>query len=516
MACHPAYALEGPHAHTHFQPDAEPGGLRIDMVLQRSACKPHEMLVQDFRKSDLPCRGKRMIARYHHHQPVDREGSQYQARRIDCIRKDADLGQPGRNGTRDLDALTLPEIDIGSRVSCHPVGKARRQVFGDRGGVGEKPDGRAQAVCMFAKLTAHLCQLPLDHPCMMGQRFAGGRRIYAAPPAFQKLHAAIRLHVAQPLAGGRQRKPDIGGSMRDAAGIDDGEEEAKVDQIEAHEVQITASLAFGIAEGSVRIIRIVQVIVPASGWGMMDYSIWLVVAIFATFFVAGMVKGVTGMGLPTVAMGVLGVLISPLAAASLLIVPSFVTNVWQLLAGPNFARFGRRLFLLALAITAGTFGGSYLLAAGDTRVTTAALGAALVIYAGHALLARQLRVPPRLEPLLSPIIGLITGLLTGATGVFVVPAVPYLQALGLEKEELVQALGLSFTVSTVALAAALAWHGAFRIDNLALSTLAIVPALAGMWAGQIIRNRVSPATFRRWFLICLLVLGAEMVVKAAF
>jgi len=64
------------------------------------------------------------------------------------------------------------------------------------------------------------------------------------------------------------------------------------------------------------------------------------------------------------------------------------------------------------------------------------------------------------------------------------------------------------------LAGALAWHGAFRIDNLAMSALAIIPALAGMWAGQIIRNRVSPATFRRWFLVCLLVLGAEMVIKA--
>ncbi len=248
----------------------------------------------------------------------------------------------------------------------------------------------------------------------------------------------------------------------------------------------------------------------------MDHSIWLVAAIFATFFVAGAVKGVTGMGLPTVAMGVLGALISPLSAASLLIVPSFVTNVWQLLAGPSFGALARRFLLLVLAVTVGTFAGSYLLADGDTRLTTAALGAALIVYAGHALLARQLRVPSRLEPLLSPIIGLVTGLLTGATGVFVVPAVPYLQALGLEKEDLVQALGLSFTVSTVALAGALAWHGAFRIDNLALSALAIVPALAGMWAGQIIRNRVSPGTFRRWFLICLLVLGAEMIVKAAF
>jgi uncharacterized membrane protein YfcA len=248
----------------------------------------------------------------------------------------------------------------------------------------------------------------------------------------------------------------------------------------------------------------------------MDHSTWLLAAIFATFFVAGMVKGVTGMGLPTVAMGVLGTLISPLTAASLLIVPSFVTNVWQLLAGPSFGALARRLFLLIVTIVIGTFVGSCLLAAGDTRMTTAALGAALILYAGHALLARQLRVSSRLEPPLSPIVGLVTGLLTGATGVFVVPAVPYLQALGLEKEDLIQALGLSFTISTVALAGALAWHGAFRIDNLALSALAIVPALAGMWAGQIIRNRVSPATFRRWFLVCLLVLGAEMIIKASF
>lgn len=247
---------------------------------------------------------------------------------------------------------------------------------------------------------------------------------------------------------------------------------------------------------------------------MMDHSIPLIAAIFATFFAAGIVKGVTGMGLPTVAMGVLGALISPLTAAGLLIVPSFVTNIWQLLAGPSFGRLARRFWLLVAAVVVGTFAGSSLLTSGNSLLTTGALGAALAIYAAHALFARQLRVPPKLEPWLSPVIGLVTGLLTGATGVFVVPAVPYLQALGLEKDDLVQALGLSFTVSTVALAGALTWHGAFRVDNLAVSALAIIPALVGMWAGQVIRNRVSPATFRRWFLVCLLLLGVEMVARA--
>ncbi|MBB3612827.1 sulfite exporter TauE/SafE family protein [Rhizobium sp. BK602] len=246
---------------------------------------------------------------------------------------------------------------------------------------------------------------------------------------------------------------------------------------------------------------------------MVDHSLFFVVAIAATFFAAGLVKGVTGMGLPTVAMGVLGALISPLAAAGLLIAPSFVTNVWQLFAGPTFAPLLRRLWPMMLAVIVGTLIGSSLLTSGDTVLATATLGAALVVYAAYTLLARQLRVPMRLEAWLSPVVGAATGVVTGGTGVFVIPAVPYLQALGLEKDDLVQALGLSFTISTVALAAGLAWRGAFQLDNLAMSGLAIVPALAGMWAGQLVRRRVSPATFRLWFLICLLLLGAEMLAR---
>ena len=245
----------------------------------------------------------------------------------------------------------------------------------------------------------------------------------------------------------------------------------------------------------------------------MDFSILLVVA---TFFAAGIIKGVTGMGLPTVAMGVLGALISPISAASLLIVPSFVTNVWQLVAGPSLGALVRRLWPMMLAIVVGTILGSSLLAGGDTSKTTGALGAALVVYSVYTLVARQLRVAVRLQPLLSPLVGGVTGLVTGSTGVFVIPAVPYLQAIGLEKDELVQALGLSFTVSTIALAAGLAWRGALQLDHLALSALAIVPALVGMWVGQNLRGRISPRIFSRGFLVAMLLLGTEMASRAVF
>jgi uncharacterized membrane protein YfcA len=247
---------------------------------------------------------------------------------------------------------------------------------------------------------------------------------------------------------------------------------------------------------------------------MSDLSAPLIVSIGLTFFLAGIVKGVTGMGLPTVSMAVLGAIMSPVTAAALLIVPSFVTNVWQLVCGPSFAALARRLWLMMVGIVLGTLAGSSILVHGQTQWTTAALGAALVLYAGFTLLARQLAVPSRFEGWLSPLVGLTTGLVTGGTGVFVIPAVPYLQSLGLSKDDLVQSLGLSFTVSTIALAAGLAWRGAFHLGGLGLSTLAIAPALLGMWLGQAVRTRVSPATFRQWFLVCLLLLGAELILKS--
>lgn len=246
---------------------------------------------------------------------------------------------------------------------------------------------------------------------------------------------------------------------------------------------------------------------------MLETSPLLLATIMATFFAAGVIKGITGMGLPTVAMGVLGAVVSPLAAAGLVVFPSLVTNVWQLLAGPNLTVLIRRLLPMMAAIMIGTIGASPLLTGATTQLTTLALGATLVAYASYALMAPPIAMPTAWEGWMSPAVGLATGVVTGATGVFVIPAVPYLQALGLEKEELVQALGLSFTVSTVALAVGLGAGGGFRIDEIALSALAVVPALVGVWAGQIVRQAVSPAAFKRWFLITLMVIGGHMLLR---
>jgi uncharacterized membrane protein YfcA len=238
-------------------------------------------------------------------------------------------------------------------------------------------------------------------------------------------------------------------------------------------------------------------------------SAGIIAWIGAVFLAAGFVKGVVGMGLPTVAMGFLAVTMPPAQAAALLLIPSAVTNLWQLLTGPSFGRLCKRLWTMMAGVVLGTVAGAGLLTGTHTGVALAGLGMALVLYALAGLARAGFTTPARHEAWLSPLVGVATGLATGATGVFVIPAVPYLQSLRLHKEDLIQALGLSFTVSTAALAIGLFRAGALASPTaqLAGSIMALAPALAGMFIGQALRQRMGVETFHMVFLAGLLALG---------
>jgi uncharacterized membrane protein YfcA len=110
--------------------------------------------------------------------------------------------------------------------------------------------------------------------------------------------------------------------------------------------------------------------------------------------------------------------------------------------------------------------------------------------------------------------GLATGVVTALSGVFVIPAVPYLQSLKLERDALVQAMGLSFTVSTLALSVNLAAAGAFQLADMATSCALVAPTLIGMSIGTALRKRLSAQTFRRCFLVSLAVLGVYLTASA--
>lgn len=240
----------------------------------------------------------------------------------------------------------------------------------------------------------------------------------------------------------------------------------------------------------------------------------VILAVAGTFLLAGMVKGVIGLGLPTVSLALLTVAFDLPSAMALLLVPSFVTNLWQALAGAHTREVAVRIWPFLLMATVTVWIGAAALTRVDLALLTALLGVLLVSYALLSLGGVRLAIPLRHENWAGPLIGSANGVLTGMTGSFVVPGVMFLQAIGLPRDRLIQAMGMLFTVSTLALGAALQQANFITVQHGLLSAGAVLPALAGMVLGQRLRARLSEQRFRTVFFIALLLLGAYIIAGA--
>jgi uncharacterized protein len=239
-----------------------------------------------------------------------------------------------------------------------------------------------------------------------------------------------------------------------------------------------------------------------------------VLVMVGTFLIAGAVKGIIGLGLPTVSLALLTVALDLPTAMALLLMPSFVTNLWQSAVGGNARAILVRLWPFFLMATVAVWVGVLALARLNPSFLTALLGVLLVTYAVVNLGGVKLTIPSRYEVLAGPLIGTANGVLTGMTGSFVVPGVMFLQAIGLSRDVLVQAMGMLFTASTVALGIALQQSNFLTAEQAVLSASAVVPAMIGMIGGQVVRRRLSEQRFRTVFFVALLVLGAYIIANA--
>lgn len=238
------------------------------------------------------------------------------------------------------------------------------------------------------------------------------------------------------------------------------------------------------------------------------------VLIALSLFCGGAVKGIFGMGLPAVSLGLLSLSMPPVEAATLIVIPTFVTNAWQFLTGAGRVAMSRRFATLLIGVALGTAIGIGFLTGSNTALVSLSLGGVLILYAVAGLGSARLNVPASAERWMSPIVGLVTGVVNGATGVSVMPLVPYLNSVGLQRDVLVQAMGLVFMVAMTSLAACLARTGHLAIGSAGASALALIPVFAGMYAGQIVRLRLHADQFRQWLFVGLLALGGYSAVRA--
>lgn len=229
---------------------------------------------------------------------------------------------------------------------------------------------------------------------------------------------------------------------------------------------------------------------------------------------AGVVKGILGIGVPVVSVSLLSLVVDVPVAVALLPVPILLSNLWQSFSSGWIRRTFARFTPMILALVAGTFVGARLLVAMDQRVLLGIVGAAVLAFALSAHFPRRLHVAPRTERWLGAPIGFTGGVLGGMTTFFGPPIVMFLFALRLEKDEFVGTVSTIYLCAAIPLAAALGMFDFMGPDEYLWSTAAAAPLFLGVLVGQWLRTRISQPVFRRGLLLMLLVVGVRLMYRA--
>lgn len=248
---------------------------------------------------------------------------------------------------------------------------------------------------------------------------------------------------------------------------------------------------------------------------MRSMDLFVLGQIALVFLAAGAVKGISGMGLPTFSIALLGLFMPTATAAALMLLPSLLTNVAQCI-GPHARALARRLWPMWLMLVAATLWSPLPDLGSAGSGARIALGSVLIVYGSWGLTRASLPDPARWTRPIGGIAGALSGVLTAATGVFVMPMVPFLQSLRLEKTVMIQALGLSFLLATLALAVRLGPQAVFSGATVPLTghAVALLAAFAGLWAGAALRQRLPLPVFQRALFGIFIALGALMLARA--
>lgn len=249
---------------------------------------------------------------------------------------------------------------------------------------------------------------------------------------------------------------------------------------------------------------------------MIEFDPYLIAWCAGSLAVAGVVKGVVGIGIPMVSIALLSLAISVPQAVALLPVPILVANTWQAFRGGRFKSSLRRFRPLIVALAFGMVIGALLLKHVDDRVLQAVIGIAVMLFSITSLKVPELRVPARAERWLGAVAGAVGGVLGGMSSLFGPPILMFLVSLHLSKDEFVAVIGTVYLLGGVFLLAALVGVRVMGADEVTLSALATPPLLAGMALGQWLRDKISQQVFRTGLLVTVMLIGASLLLRAVF
>lgn len=250
---------------------------------------------------------------------------------------------------------------------------------------------------------------------------------------------------------------------------------------------------------------------------MFGLEFYQLAIISGAIFVGGIVKGITGIGLPIVTIAILLNFLPPATTLAIVVVPILVTNLWQAVRAGSMFTLVRRFWTMILFFIIFLLVSARLVVELDTDVLFAVLGACIVLFSASSL------VRPRLHPLspetarwAGPLAGALGGMLGGISTIWGPPMMMYFLMLKLDRETWIRAVGLVWFIGSVPLALSYWGNGILNSATAPLSVAACVPGMAGIFVGEFARRRIDPETFRKVLLVTLFLIGLNLIRRSLF
>lgn len=239
----------------------------------------------------------------------------------------------------------------------------------------------------------------------------------------------------------------------------------------------------------------------------------ILIAVVA-FLVAGSVKGLTGLGLPTVSIGLMTLTLTPRTAIALVLVPMLFSNLWQYWRADDRLGIAKRYWIFALVLCLFVWVTTLVTRDVDDRILLGVLGAAILIFVVFSFAGWVPRLADRFDRPAQVVFGGVSGIIGGMSAAWAAPLAMYLSARGVEKDEFVGATGFLIVAGSLPLLLGYVQIGYLPTDRAMLSIAMIIPTLIGFTAGETLRKSLSPDLFRKVFLILFAVLGVNLLRRA--
>ena len=242
----------------------------------------------------------------------------------------------------------------------------------------------------------------------------------------------------------------------------------------------------------------------------------IVLLALLVFLLAGTIKGVVGIGMPTTSIGVMSQFTDPRLAITLAVFPIVVANGWQMYRAGNILGTVRRYWIFGAVLGVVLLATSLLATSISTTILVTLLGIMIVLFSITSLALKPPILPEKYDRIGQVVAGTLAGISGGLTAIWGPPMIIYFLSRRLDKDEFVRASSVLLLAGSIPLLIGYINNGLLDGPTATLSAILVIPTLLGFTLGELVRRRLGSEKFRTLVLILFLLMGLNLLRRALF